>query len=118
MILLAQSQTSKKTTIIPLIRNNVINGSTIMTDEHKSYPSLNDLGFIHQTVCHKYSFINKINGYHTQAVENFNNCLKIEIKKRKGIITELRQDFLDEFIWKFNNRKNRFNTLLNVIKIL
>lgn len=105
-------------TLLPIICHNVVNGATIWTDEHKSYSALAKNGFIHQTVCHKYSFINKQTGANTQAVESFNNELKLEIKRRKGIITETRSNFLKEFLWLFNNKINRFDKILERIKMI
>ncbi|KCZ78234.1 hypothetical protein H311_00738, partial [Anncaliia algerae PRA109] len=93
--------------------NNVLNGSTIWTDEHKSYSELNQKGFVHDTVCHKFIFINKLSGANTQAVESFNNLIKWHIKRRKGIRTGLRQCFLNEICWLFNNKENRFERILN-----
>ncbi|KCZ77030.1 hypothetical protein H311_01965 [Anncaliia algerae PRA109] len=83
----------KEDTIIPILCNNTVNGSTIWTDEHKSYSSLTKNGYFNQSVCHKYNFINKVNGCNTQAVEAFNNELKLEIKRRKGVLTNSRGDF-------------------------
>lgn len=110
-------QDKKSSTIIPLICDNVASNSIIHTDEHKSYSSLNNIGFIHDTVCHKYSFINSETGAHTQAVESFNNCINLDIKKRKGVKTELRQEFLNEFTWKFNNSEDRLQAIMEILKI-
>ncbi|KCZ73916.1 hypothetical protein H311_05123, partial [Anncaliia algerae PRA109] len=49
----------------PIICRNMVNGSIIWTDEHKSYSSLARNGFWHGTVCHKYEFVNKSNGVNT-----------------------------------------------------
>ena len=38
------------------IRENVIEGSTIYTDEWKGYSGLNDIGYNHKTICHKRRF--------------------------------------------------------------
>ncbi|KCZ82114.1 hypothetical protein H312_00389, partial [Anncaliia algerae PRA339] len=55
--------TNKKAkTIIPIVCSQIIPGSVIWTDEHKTYQSLNKHGSLHNSVCHKYEFINKING--------------------------------------------------------
>ncbi|KCZ77588.1 hypothetical protein H311_01400 [Anncaliia algerae PRA109] len=94
----------------------IINGSVICTDEHKSYSQLTSKGFLHLTVCHKYNFVDKETGTHTQAVESFNNCIKIAIKKRKGVVVQSRQDFLNEICWLFNNKENRLERILNIIK--
>lgn len=62
--------------------------------------------------------MDKNTGTNTQGVESFNNELKLEIKRRKGIETNLRQRFLDEFCFKFNTKKFRLEKVLNLVKIL
>ncbi|KCZ79507.1 hypothetical protein H312_03107 [Anncaliia algerae PRA339] len=104
-------------TILPIIISQVMPGSLIWTDEHKNYHRLNKNGFLHQSVCHKYEFINKTNGVNTQAVESFHNELKSAIKKRKSVKTELRSDFLKEFCFYFNNKNNFLDAVLGLIKI-
>jgi transposase-like protein len=69
----------KAATILPIIYEKIYQRSTIYTDEHRSYLKLNSMGFIHDNICHKYTFVNQITEVQTQAVENFNNCLKVEI---------------------------------------
>lgn len=102
-------------TIIPIICSQVADNSVIWTDEHRTYTRLSSHGYIHDSVCHKYEFITA-NGTNTQAVESFNNCIKIEIKSRKGIKTELRPIFLNEFCFLWNNKTNLLDSLLNLIK--
>ncbi|KCZ78689.1 hypothetical protein H311_00273 [Anncaliia algerae PRA109] len=104
-------------TILPIVISQVMPGSVIWTDEHKSYQTLNKNGFLHQSVCHKYEFVNRTNGVNTQAVEAFHNELKLAIKKRKGVKTELRSDFLKEFCFYFNNKNNFLDAVLSLIKI-
>jgi transposase-like protein len=74
----------KASTIIPIICDNVEKGSIIYADEHRSYSSLNYIGFSHSTVCNKYEFVNQENFVYTQAVESFNNEIKLEIKRKKA----------------------------------
>lgn len=108
----------KADTMIPIIVENVEKGSIIWTDEHKSYKRLNSLGYNHDTVCHKKQFVNHETGVNTQSVESFNNELNLEIKRRKGVKTEKRKDFLNEFVWKFNNRhSDRIIKILHLLKI-
>lgn len=104
-------------TIIPIIMSQVAPNSIIWTDEHRSYQCLSRLSFVHGTVCHKYEFINSESGVNTQAVESFNNLLKVEIKSRKGVKTELRQKFLNEMCFKFNNKNDLLNAFLNLLKV-
>lgn len=107
----------KRETLIPIILDVVLEGSVVHTDEHRSYFGLSELGFIHKTVCHKYQFVNQLTGAQTQAVESFNNCLKYAIKQRKGVKTVDREEFLLEFVWKFNNRSDRINKLFELLRI-
>lgn len=107
----------RASTIIPIICANVASRSIIHTDEHASYRSLNNIGFEHSSVCHKYEFVNRVNGTHTQGIESFHNELKLEIKRRKGVITEKRDVFLNEFCFYFNNRTNLFEAVMNLIRI-
>lgn len=104
-------------TIMPIICDRVVVGSTIYTDEHRTYFALPRFGFLHQSVCHKYNFIHPVSGVHTQHVESFNNVLKIEIKKRKGVLTCERSEFLSEMVWKWNNKKDLLENLINIIKV-
>ena len=103
-------------TLIPIIQKYVYSGSVIWTDEHRSYGKLKEL-FRHSTVCHKYEFINSLNGSNTQAVESFNNELKLQIKREKGIFTTNRNLFLKRFIFFFNNSENLLNACLCLIKV-
>lgn len=103
-------------TILPIICERVFSNTIIHTDEHKSYQCLTRNGYIHKTVCHKYMFVDRINEVNTQAVESFNNVLKYEIKKRKGIRTCDRGKFLVEMVWKWNNKNNLWIALLELIK--
>lgn len=103
-------------TILPIICQRVLSNSIIHTDEHKSYQCLTRNGYIHKTVCHKYMFVNELNGVNTQAVESFNNVLKYEIKKRKGIRTCDRGKFLVEMVWKWNNKNKLWDAVLELIK--
>lgn len=102
--------------LLPIITRQVAYQSIIWTDEHKAYCNLSKHGYIHRTVCHKYQFVTQ-EGINTQSVESFNNELKLEIKRRKGIRTSLRGIFLKEFCFKFNNRSNLLAAVFNLIKL-
>ncbi len=94
----------KQETMIPFILDQVVAGSHVWTDEHRSYRCLTSLGFKHNTLCHKYEFVNQENGVNTQAVESFNNFIKRMIKNENCVNTSKRQRFLNECCFKFNNK--------------
>jgi len=103
--------------LIPIIQKIVIPGSIIHTDEHKSYGVLTQKGYLHDTVCHKYNFKDPITGVHTQHVESYNNRLKLEIKKRKGIKSGHHQDSLLEIVWQLNHSNCKLETLFSLIHV-
>jgi hypothetical protein len=104
-------------TMIPIICIHVISGSTIFTDEHRTYPILTRYGYIHKPVCHKTNLINPETLVHTQNVESFNNYLKCEIKKRKGIKTINSKEFLIEIFWFWNNKSDILAGIMELIKV-
>lgn len=106
-----------QTTIVPIITSQVCPNSIIHTDEHGAYYNLRNFFFYHGTVCHKYTFVNEETGVHTQAIESFHNELKLEIKRRKGVLTENRERFLTEFCYYFNNRSSFLDAILSLIKV-
>lgn len=103
-------------TTLPIIQSQVVPNSIIWTDEHKTYTALSKNGYNHSTVCHKYNFVAH-DGTNTQSVESFNNCIKLEIKRRKGVWTIKREEFLKEVCFLFNHRHNLLDELINLLKI-
>ena len=95
-----------------------MHGSIIHTDEHKTYGMLTEKGFLQDTVCHKYNFKDPITCVHTQHVESYNNRIKMEIKKRKGIESGQLQDSLLEIVWQFNFSNCEFEKLFNLIHVI
>ncbi|KAG0442550.1 hypothetical protein DMUE_0193 [Dictyocoela muelleri] len=54
--------------IVIIICSQVACNTTICTDEHCAYANLRDYNYVHDTVCHKYTYINEDTGANTQAV--------------------------------------------------
>lgn len=103
--------------ILPIICSQVYTGSTIHTDDARVYQALSRMGFVHQSVVHKYNFVDPFSGVHSQAVESFNNILKYEIKKRKGIRTVDREKFCKEMCFLFNNKNKLLEAILTLLII-
>lgn len=88
--------------LIPLICSTVRNGSTIYTDEFRTYGKLKDFNYVHKTVCHKYNFVDPLTGVHTQHVESCNNNLKHKICASRGVKKTFYKFFIIEFMF-FNH---------------
>ena len=57
-------------TLIPIIKGNVLPGTTIISDCGKSYSRLSEEGYTHQTVNHSKEFVNKETWAHTNTIES------------------------------------------------
>lgn len=65
-----------KKTLLPLIKEIVEKGSTVVTDEWGAYNGLNKHGYTHERVNHSHGqYVNK-SGFSTNGIENFWSHLK------------------------------------------
>ncbi|KRH94228.1 hypothetical protein M153_3290007862 [Pseudoloma neurophilia] len=101
--------------LLPIIKRVVLSGSTIHSDQWAEYNNLQSLGYVHQTVNHKYNFIDPQSGAHTQHIESFWKRAKLRIKQMKVVRREKLQEYLFEIMFKENNGDNSFNSILDMI---
>lgn len=92
-------------TLYPIIRNQIIPGTTIQSDEAQVYSTLNQEGFDHCTVCHADNYVNPTDGTTTNHIENFWAHLKIYIQSIYGIDANNLTLHLDEYTYKWNKKK-------------
>jgi transposase len=96
----------KSSTIQPLIRANVRLGSTLMTDEFKSYRGITKPGYKHSTVNHGVKEYVRGNS-HTNTIEGFWSQLKRSIHGTHHAVSPKHlQHYVDEFSWRYSNRKS------------
>ena len=98
-------QNTNGKTLKTLIYGLVAKGSTIVTDEYKSYNRLSN-EYIHERVQHGIrNYVNE-RGFHTNGIEGFWSHLK---RGLKGIYHVVRpkhlQLYCDEFAYRYNTRK-------------
>ncbi|KAG0438190.1 hypothetical protein DMUE_3240 [Dictyocoela muelleri] len=97
------------TTLLPIIRRVCRPGTIIHSDMWAGYRELsNQTGLDHFTVYHKLNFVNPGTGVHTQHIESFWNVQKLKIKKMKGVRSAKIGEYLNEFMWKSQNREREF----------
>lgn len=77
----------KRSTIIGLIEKWVASGSTVVTDSHRSYHSLNSLGFTHVSLNHTRGEWSK-DGHSTAWIESYWTSLKYFLRSRNRLIKE------------------------------
>jgi transposase-like protein len=95
-----------KKTLQPIIEENVLDGSTVHTDELKSYRGLKKAGYNHHTVNH--GIHEYVNGEtHTNNLDNFWKHLKGSIKSTHIHVSPKHlHKYAKEFEYRFNSRDN------------
>ena len=108
----------KITTLHPIIQENVAVGTTVSTDQHRSYKKLAKMGYIHGRVNHDVDEWVRGN-IHTNTIEGFWSHLKRGIKSTHASVSKQHlQKYVDEFSFRYNNRDEpaaMFNRLVKQV---
>lgn len=96
----------KRKTLHPIINANVETGSTISTDELRSYNGLAQSGYVHNTVNHgSGEYVNA--DTHVNSMEGYWAHLKKSIRSTHIHVSEKHlAKYAKEFEYRFNSRKN------------
>ena len=96
----------QKKTLQPIIKGNVEQGSTVHTDELKSYSGLSKAGFEHETVNHGAG--EYVDGdCHVNGIEGFWARLKLSIRGTHVHVSRKHlQKYVKEFEYRYNMRQN------------
>lgn len=108
---------TKATTLIPIILNHVEVNSTINSDGARCYSSLGN-NFTHNVVIHQDEFV-AADGTHTNNIENVWSHMKNKHRQMHGARETMRKQYLDEFVFRWNNRQrgvNDWDAILEGIK--
>jgi transposase-like protein len=105
---------AKRTTLVPEVRQNVADGSTVYTDALASYNYLSAY-FIHESVDHAKEYVR--GAVHTNGMENFWSLFKRAINGTYvSVDAPHLQRYVDEEVFRFNERKlndgERFFTVM------
>lgn len=95
---------TKRKTVMPIIREHVTLGTSVMTDEYLVYRSLTKEGYVHQTVNHGTQ--EYVRGdVHTNSLEGFWSQLKRSINGTYHAVSpKYLQTYVDEFSYRYNRR--------------
>ncbi|MEQ8667277.1 MAG: IS1595 family transposase [Rhodospirillales bacterium] len=96
---------ANRETLLPIIAQNVQRGSTISTDEHGAYRSLQSLGYTHGAVKHQYKEYS-YKDYSTNGLEGYWSRLKLSIRGTHIHVSPKHLwKYVSEFSYRYNNRK-------------
>lgn len=100
------------TTLLAVIRETIIEGSTIFSDCWKGCktPELEAAGFQHLTANHRYHLVDSLIGAHTQNIKRIWDFLKWRNRQRRGTLRHLTDSCLGEFILRQDSLQFIVNT--------
>ena len=97
-----------KKTLLPIIYSKIRPGSIIFSDCWKTYSTLNELQYLHQTVNHTYNFVDPTTYAHTQNIKNLWWQIKRTLPSTHSCHDQLYLH-LSECMWR--NSKNKESDL-------
>ncbi|PSN30214.1 hypothetical protein C0J52_28262, partial [Blattella germanica] len=105
-------------TLVPLIQDYVLPGTTIYTDGWPAYAGLNRAGYVHMVVNHKDNFVDPTTGACTNAVEGYWAKLKRFLRQTDTMKSRLLPEHIDEFMWRdaYCEDDNVFKKIIEVIR--
>lgn len=103
-------------TLLPVLREYVIPGSTVVSDLWGAYQTINNRGYVHLTVNHRLHFVDPITHATTNHVESMWCRAKQRNKKECGTTRDLLATYLTEFMWRQRFGDDPFENLLRHIR--
>ncbi len=101
----------KKPIVEQIVRENIIPGSEVYTDEFPGYYKLSD-EYAHKVINHLEHYVD--GKVHTQGIENFWSCLKRGLNGTYVAVEPFHLfRYVDEQAFRFNNRKDADGKKLN-----
>lgn len=104
----------KKTTLLPIIRKYVSTSAVIHHDDWPSYRKLCDYGYKHMVVNHTKGFKSK-EGACTNTIEGIWGVVKQRITRMHGVKTEKLDEYLKEYIFRYNAKNAMLDKLLELL---
>jgi transposase len=106
-------------TLMASIHAHVTEGSVVCSDELSTYTGVAAQGYVHRLVRHGHGQYSDGRGTHINGLEGFWGYLKRHLVSRGGIRRERLPLFLNEYVWRYNHRKETIATQeTNVLHLL
>lgn len=91
-------------TLLSIIKERILPGTTIVSDCWKAYVNLEKNGYIHKTVNHSKEFVNE-EGDHTNRIEGHWRQAKCKLPPF-GVRKHFFSSYLAEFIWRYKHKED------------
>lgn len=104
-VLVQKMENVKSKTVLPMLRENVVLGSAVMTDEFPIYNRVEKDGYLHEVIQHGIKEYVRGN-VHTNTIEGFWSQVKRSISgTHHAVSSKHLQAYLNEFVFRYNARK-------------
>lgn len=108
----------KSKTLIPIIKEKVLEKSTIYSDEFPTYDSLHKLGYSHKRVHHA-SKVYVVGDAHTNTIEGFWSLVKRGLSgTNHAVSAKYLQGYINSYAFRWNRRNNIEPMFLQVLSRL
>ena len=104
-------------TLLSIVQQYILPGTTIVSDCWRAYNALPTLGYQHLTVNHTYHFVDSVIYVHTNNVENSWMRSKMRSKREMGTKLDLLGTYLTEFMWRTSVAGDPFDNIIEGIRI-
>jgi transposase-like protein len=102
-------------TLVEIVKAHVKPGTMVHTDLWKGYHSLDQHGFLHQTVNHSQCLVDPSSGVHTNTIEGAWNGLKMCLAPQHRTKEDM-TNRLCEYLWRRQNKGNLWNAFLCALR--
>lgn len=100
-----------------IVKKNVNQHSTVITDQWRGYNGLTSKGFFYLKVNHSIGFVDSNNPLiHTQNIENLWKQLRKFLNNKTNYSRKTINFYLKEFIYRNRIIKNKFDYFINNLK--
>lgn len=123
-VIIRMLENVKQKTIEPIIRDNIVEGTTVYTDEYDIYNRLPEWGYERKSVCHgKGEFARDEDGdgfceVHVNTIEGFWSLLRSWLRPHRGISQEKLPLYLAFFEFVHNMKKRGKSLLGSLLGLL
>ena len=101
---------------MPIIRNYILPGTTIISDLWGANNTLNNDGYYHLTVNHSINFVDPQTYACTNTIESVWSHAKKRNNIENGTARNMLDSYLIEFMWRYKNKGKLFENFFNCMR--
>ena len=107
-------------TLLPLIQEHILPGTTIYSDCWAAYNGIRKLpqNYSHYTVNHSENFVDPITGTHTQNIERYWLTMKEMRNRHKGVSRSEVESYVAEAVWRHNEGVKNRNSFIKALELI